>query len=129
MIAMVRIKIPFVILLLILLATPAIAEFDDIDVSANGYNWVDMSVSEKEVFMALLYSDLGLGTDKQMYPEKTTIKKVDGYYSLAKNKTADEQNKYLRIPVVVVIGWITECKIEILDEHENVKKVIHEPKN
>lgn len=116
-----------VLLLLTLLAIPAIAEFDDIDVNANGYNWVAMSTSEKEIFMALLYHQLG--TDRHEYPENTIIEKLDDYYSLAKNKTANEQNKYLRIPVVVVFGWIADCKIEILDEHGQVKKVIHEPKN
>lgn len=103
-------KVICAVLISALLVTPAIAALEDIDIDANGYNWNGMSMSEKNVFATLLYKQLG--TDEQKYPQEDVIKKVDAYYLLARHKTADEQNQYLRIPIAVVIGRITDCEIE-----------------
>ena len=116
-----------IILLSLLLTAPAIAELEDIDVNANGYNWIGMSTSEKALLITLFYRKFG--TDEKQYPLKDVIKKVNGYYSLARYKSENEQKGYLIAPVVCVMGQVVGCKIELLDEHEQVKKVLYEPKN
>ena len=117
----------FIILLSISMVATAFAEWEDIDINDNGYNWNSMSMSAKEVFTTLLYKRLG--TDKQKYPLEDVIKKIDDYYSLARYKPANEQNGYLTAPIACVMGQITGCKIELLDEHEQVKRVLYKPKN
>lgn len=116
-----------IILLLLLLTVSATAELEDINVNANGYNWNSMSMSEKALLTTLLYKKLG--TDEQKYPLKDVVKKMDDYYSLARHKPANEQNGYLIAPVACIMGQITGCKIERLDDYEEVKKAIHEPEN
>lgn len=113
-------KIIFLILILTLLEVPAFGEFEDIDINANGYNWISWSMSDKEIFMTLLYQQLG--RNRQFYAEEKVIKKVDDYYSLAKYKTKGEQNKYLKVPVAVLVGYLTGCKIEIIN-NVNAKKI------
>lgn len=120
-------KIASIILLSILLAAPAIAELEDINANANGYNWAAMSISEKEVFITLLYDRLG--TDRNKYPGKAILAKIDSYYSLARYRTAREENRCLNIPVGVIVGYITDCRIEIFDGNNKVKRVIYEPKS
>lgn len=108
-----------VILFTILAAPPLYGDYDDINIDANGWNWTAMSISEKKVFTVLLYKQLG--TDEQKYPIESVIDKVNYYYLLAKNKPTDEQIKYLKIPIAVVMGWITGCKIKMLDDNKSSK--------
>jgi len=100
-------KVLAVLVLIVLLTQPAIAELKGVTLTATGYEWLGYSQEEKNALVALAYLKLDIDKNKHKAPD--IIKTLNAfYYGAIEKAKADplhvDEDKFLRISCISVIS-------------------------
>ncbi len=109
-------KLTFIILLVMSCVSAGWTADEKFGLNTDGRAWNMISTDEKRVLVATLCTQLG--KDMREYPLNSTIKGIDAYYNDSRYDEYIRQSERMTMPVALIFGIVTDCEIEVMDEHQ-----------